>query len=96
MTATEAVVGVITDQKELEVICTLQEGEAGHAAVPLLPVVGTTQRKSCLQVWLGSTQGWSLPVSLTTASPQVHLITTLVQHSCQVGFYAYHCILISA
>ena len=96
MTVTDAVIGIITDQKELGGICILQEGEAGHAAVLLLPVVGTTQRKSCLQVWLGSTQGWSLPVSLITASPQMHLVTTLMQHSCQVGFYAYHCVLISA
>ena len=36
----------------------------------LLPVT-TAAGKSQVQVWLGSSQGWSLPVALTIGDPQV-------------------------
>ncbi len=50
----------------------LQEGESGSCSVELVPLT-TASGKGQLQVWLGSSQGWSLPVSLIHADPQVHL-----------------------
>lgn len=50
--------------------CHLQERAGGQDAVQLLPVT-TAAGKSQVQVWLGSSQGWSLPVALTIGDPQV-------------------------
>jgi hypothetical protein len=50
----------------------LQEGEGGSCSVELVPLI-TASGKGHLQVWLGSSEGWSLPVSLIHANPQVHL-----------------------
>ena len=50
----------------------LQEGESGSCSVELMPLT-TASGKGHLQVWLGSSQGWSLPVSLIYPNPQVCL-----------------------
>ncbi len=50
----------------------LQEGESGSCNVELVPLT-TASGKGHLQVWLGSSQGWSLPVSLIHPNPQVCL-----------------------
>ncbi len=50
----------------------LQEGESGSCSVELVPLTAASG-KGHLQVWLGSSQGWSLPVSLIHPNPQVCL-----------------------
>jgi hypothetical protein len=50
----------------------LQKGESGSCSVELVPLT-TASGKGHLQVWLGSSQGWSLPVSLIHPNPQVCL-----------------------
>ncbi|DBA79124.1 TPA: Protein argonaute-3, variant 2 [Trebouxia sp. C0004] len=50
-----------------------KEGEGGSCSAELMPLT-TASGKGHLQVWLGSSQGWSLPVPLIHANPQVVLL----------------------
>lgn len=55
----------------------MQVGPEGKGLIELMPVTAEDKQKkrgsrSVLQVWLGSSQGWSLPVELfTNPSSQV-------------------------
>ncbi|KAL0034546.1 hypothetical protein WJX79_007807 [Trebouxia sp. C0005] len=50
-----------------------KEGQGGSCSVELVPLTAASG-KGHLQVWLGSSQGWSLPVSLIHPNPQVVLL----------------------
>ena len=56
----------------------MQAGSDGQGLVELMPVTASEEQKkgsrnsrSMLRAWLGSSQGWSLPVDLANPSPQV-------------------------
>lgn len=51
----------------------MQAGSDGNMPFELLPITAQALGRSKLQVWLGSAQGWSLPVSLNRTLPQVSL-----------------------
>ena len=61
----------------------LLQGEEGASCIVELMPLTTASGKGHLQVWLGSSQGWSLPVSLIHTNPQVclSLCTSAYWHS---------------
>ncbi|KAL3137916.1 Protein argonaute-3 [Trebouxia sp. C0009 RCD-2024] len=52
-------------------------GLEGNSVVELLLLTAKGSSRSMLQVWLGSSQGWSLPIPLTNPSPHVSPPTNL-------------------
>lgn len=60
--------------------------------VELLPLTAKGRSRSMLQVWLGSSQGGSLPIPLTNPSPQVR--PPYKDAACKMkGFFASTCVL---
>lgn len=62
---------------QLSELLALQAGLEGNSVVELLLLTAKGSSRSMLQVWLGSSQGWSLPIPLTNPSPHVSPPTNL-------------------
>ena len=70
------ILGVHLQQPQLPLLL-MQARPDGKMPFELLPMKVQAHSRSTLQVWLGSTQGWSLPVSFDQSLPQVS-----IQRSC--------------